>query len=133
MIQAEGNIRDRLFDVINVIKVGADERIVDAVGKGRGRIDRLRQGTDATDRDLIVYKRQALQRAFLCGVGVVQSLPHTRAVDQSAEVAGSHGDGGNEYQLIGRLPDGEALVSHEEERFVFAVVELGDPNGTADG
>src|SRR5439155_16686872 len=60
MIQAEGYVRDRLFDVINVIKVGADEWIVDAVGKGRSRIDRLRQGTDATDRDLIVHKREAL-------------------------------------------------------------------------
>ena len=71
MVQTEGHVRDGLLDVVYRIEIGADQRIVDAGGKGSSGIQRLRQGTFATERDLVVWKRRALQGARLRGVGVV--------------------------------------------------------------
>ena len=133
MIQTDGHVRDRIRDVIHRIKVRVDERIVGCVRKRCSRIDRLGQRTLATDRDLVIGKRRALQRARLCGIGVVENLLDACAVDQSAEIAVSHGHRRDRDQFVGSLAVGEPLVGEKEEGFIPAVIKLGDNDGPAHG
>ena len=69
----------------------------------------------------------------LRGVGIVELLQDAGAVDQSAEIAVSHGHRRHGHQFVGGLAQREALIGEKEERPVLAVVEFGNTDRAADG
>ena len=132
VIQASGEIRNGLRNRIDVCDVGVDQRIIGSLWQWRGGIHRLGQRADSIDGNLVVGKRRALQSTGLGGVWIVNDLLDASAIDQSAEVAISHGHCRHSYQLVGGLTQREALIREEEERPVSAIINLWDKDGATD-